>query len=207
MNWTLNQMCCLVVSLWNVVLSFVVAFMEQVSLLPRLQGSSLPLSLIPHLLPSPSYLGPDHRHLSSVSCESMAKINKHAIRVTPCTSSAPAPPISSEEGQTGTKSVIECGFVSNGEENENVQRGNKQHTKGARLSGEGKRRTKKIIMACDFCRGKLLTLKYVVEATGFITNFMMPGRKIKCDGQKSCFNCTKRHIRCTYIPVQKRRGP
>ena len=155
MNWTLNQMCCLVVSLWNVVSSFVAAFMEPVSFnLPRLQESSLPLSLIPHLLPSPSYLDPDHRRLS---CENIAEINKHAIRVTPGTSSDPAPPISSGGGQTGTKSVTECGFVSNGEENENVQRGNKQHTKGARLSGERKRRTKKTIVACDFCRGTLLT--------------------------------------------------
>jgi len=99
--------------------------------------------------PSSTITNPDHRHLS---CESVAKINKHAIRVTPGTSSDPAP-ISSGGGQTGTKLVTECGFVSNGEENENVQRRNKQHTKGARSSGEGKRRTRKTIMACDFCRG------------------------------------------------------
>jgi len=85
-----------------------------------------------------------------LSHESVAEINKPYRHDT---TSDPDSPISSGGGQN---LAAKRGFVGNGEKNENIQRGNGQHTEGARFNGD-KRRLKKTTMACDFCRSTLLS--------------------------------------------------
>lgn len=70
--------------------------------------------------------------------------------------------------------------------------------------GTTKQRTKKITVACNFCRCKTGLLDCLLY---FIDRFSTLARKLKCDGGRpACGQCLKRSNPCDYMPQNKRRG-
>ncbi|KAG9310958.1 hypothetical protein JVU11DRAFT_8834 [Chiua virens] len=60
-------------------------------------------------------------------------------------------------------------------------------------------------MACQFCRGTLVTSRscpLMLSSPTLSVSFWSPGRKLKCDGSRpSCSNCNRRGYPCLYVPV------
>ncbi len=55
-------------------------------------------------------------------------------------------------------------------------------------------------MACVFCRGKTSITRRGMKIT--LPTTWIPGRKLKCDGNKPlCSNCDRRGLACSYSPV------
>jgi hypothetical protein len=69
-----------------------------------------------------------------------------------------------------------------------------------------KQRTKKITVACNFCRCKHGTGHFRLHIFADIL-FFTAARKLKCDGGRpACSQCVKRSNPCDYMPQNKRRG-
>ncbi len=67
---------------------------------------------------------------------------------------------------------------------------------------EAKQRTKKITVACNFCRCEAAFSPSLASLTKILT-----ARKLKCDGGRpACSQCVKRSNSCDYMPQSKRRG-
>lgn len=67
-----------------------------------------------------------------------------------------------------------------------------------------KQRTKKITVACNFCRCKHGTDHFTLH---FKLLIFFAARKLKCDGGRpACSQCLKRSNPCDYMPQNKRRG-
>ncbi|KAJ6613293.1 hypothetical protein B0H10DRAFT_242810 [Mycena sp. CBHHK59/15] len=67
---------------------------------------------------------------------------------------------------------------------------------------------KKILVACDFCRGMHKFRPKKSEHFLKFNYLRFTGRKLRCDGIKpTCCNCDSRGNECKYEPGPKRRGP
>ncbi|KAI0696006.1 hypothetical protein BC835DRAFT_1344137 [Cytidiella melzeri] len=68
--------------------------------------------------------------------------------------------------------------------------------------------SKKVAIACNFCRCKSLVSNDFREALEKDTNPCILDRKLKCDGHRpTCANCFRRQTACGYVDHQNRRGP
>jgi hypothetical protein len=64
------------------------------------------------------------------------------------------------------------------------------------------RGSRKIAGACSYCRGKSDAMNNVP----MLLLSPLLGRKLRCNGEEPCFNCTRRKLACEYVAI-KRRGP
>jgi hypothetical protein len=70
-----------------------------------------------------------------------------------------------------------------------------------------RQRTKKITVACNFCRCALSFIIHIKHLLTILLLLLFSARKLKCDGGRpTCGQCLKRSNPCDYMPQNKRRG-
>jgi len=117
-----------------------------------------------------------------------------------------SPSISDPQAGHSPSSTSDASSEANGEDdNAGSQKGKRRRLglNEAEDSTGKTRNPRKTAVACNFCRGTILTCGW--EQTPYSA---WTGRKLRCNGAKpSCSNCLVRNFRCEYVPVQRRRGP